>query len=111
MKLQEFFESMGIDIDATKKSKVIEFFNDVAFAVLEEFPIPYKETESQPMKLHDVKQQRGDGMGYETFIIFEKKSDNTFWYYYIYDGRFERDELEQTEKIVKVQWDFETSYS
>ena len=29
MKIKEFFESMGIDIDATKPSKVIEFFHDV----------------------------------------------------------------------------------
>jgi len=54
--------------------------------------------------------QRGDGSGYETFWVFKRKSDDKYFYYYSYDGRFEYDELVETEKIVKSKWAFECSY-
>lgn len=58
-------------------------------------------------KAIDNIEKRGDGSGYYLNMIFQRKSDEKYFYYTSYDGRIEEDTLDECEKIVTTSWDFE----
>ncbi len=55
----------------------------------------------------DSVEKRGDGHGYYMNYIFQRKSDNKFFYYTSYDGRIEETTLDETSRKVTTVWDFE----
>ena len=99
IKLENFLKDMGIDMPS--KGKILELFYETA----EYFP-----EGDFPYEFVDEVEQRGDGQGYETFWVFQRKSDGKYFCYYSYDGRVEEWELRETTKKVVVQWDFERQY-
>ncbi len=82
-----------------------DFVRDI-FWNLTETEIP----DNFPYKYIDSIEKRGDGSGYYLNYIFQRKSDDKFFYYTSYDGRIEQDTLDETTQEVKVRWSFENSF-
>jgi len=100
--LETFLNSMGIDMPS--KGKILKMFypHDDTFLFLDK--------EENPFTFIAEVDQRGDGSGYETYWVFQRKSDKKYFYYYSYDGRVEVWELVETNKEVRTQWEFECTY-
>jgi len=101
IKLKDFLES--IQRTANNNAELLDLFFTIGD---EENKIP----EDCPYTFIESVEQRGDGEGYETHFIFQRKEDAKYFYYYIYDGRIEFDILQETKLVVKSTWEFETQY-
>ena len=100
--LLNFLEDMKIAVPSKLSNRfILDLFNDDE---------NFSSTADLPYDFIEEVSQRGDGSGYETFWVFERKSDGKYFFYYSYDGRIEGYELEETEKITNPQWGFECQY-
>lgn len=97
--VEKTYESTNEEMD----SFIINFF----YSFQEGIEIPKK---SQYTYIESI-EKRGDGSGYHMNYIFQRKSDEKYFYFSSYDGRIENKYLSETTKKVKVVWDFERYYS
>ena len=101
IKLETFLNEMGLEAPATDRY-LLELFYEAESNFGNDDAGPYEYVEEFS--------QRGDGQGYETFWVFERKSDGKLFYYYSYDGRVEEYELTECTKEVTTKWSFECNY-
>lgn len=57
--------------------------------------------------IDSVEKRQDDCDGYFNHHIFQRLSDGKYFYYCMYEGRVENNELEEAKKVVVESWDFE----
>lgn len=72
-----------------------------------DFENPNPDDNKFPYKFVGSVEKRGDGDGYHVHHIFQRKSDDKYFYYASYDCRIENDTLRETSKVVTTVWEFE----